>query len=518
LEKSFLVTANRLRPCSTPLPSLPCPADPRWGRNQEVPSESPLINGAFGTGYTLGAQTGDDARFLKTAVTMKHWAAYSLENSDGFTRHTFNAVVSNYSLAMTYFPHFKRTVQEGGVAGFMCSYNSLNGVPTCASPFLRRVLREAWGYNGYVTSDSGAIEDIWQPAKSGHAYRNATPEQAACYAIRDGQTDVCSGSTYHDHLLSAVANGVCARADVDLALSHTLQLRMRLGLFEPAIDDQPYWHVGLEAVNTTASQAEAWLTTLESLVLLKHDGATLPLAPGKAVAVIGPHWNATNALAGNYLGQLCPKRIGEKDTTDCIESPVDAIAAANTGGSTQGARGCGVSGDDRSGFPAALALAAGADVIVLALGIDLSVEGESNDRTAIDLPPVQHALVAAVVAAARPGARIVAFLLNGGPLDITPELATPALGAILSAGYPGVRGARAIAATLYGQNDHLGGKLAYTVYNAAYVNEIEVSGRCARRAPRSLHASLAVVRRAGAQCSPFLPVVSIAVVKQTATT
>ena len=319
------------------------------------------------------------------------------------------------------------------------------------------------------------MEDIWQAA--GHAYRHASPEQGACFAIRDGQTDVCSGSTYHDHLLSAVANGVCARADVDLALAHTFELRLRLGLFDP-VGDQPYWHVGPERVNTTASQASAWLATLESLVLLKHDGATLPLSPGRRVAVIGPHANATTALVGNYLGQLCPRRVGEADTLACVQPPLAALAALNDaapGGVTRSAPGCGVSANDTSGFAAAAALAAASDVVILALGIDQSVEGESRDRASIDLPPVQHALVAAVTAAVAPGTRVVAFLLNGGPVDVAAELANPRVGAVLAAGYPGVRGAAAVAATLYGANDHLGGKLSYTVYPAAYAGQIAMS-------------------------------------------
>jgi beta-glucosidase-like glycosyl hydrolase len=92
-------------------------SDPRWGRNQEVPSESPLINGDFGTQYTLGLQQGVDAQHLQAVVTLKHWDAYSLEDAGGFTRHSFNAVVSPYALAHTYFPAFRKSVTEGGATG-----------------------------------------------------------------------------------------------------------------------------------------------------------------------------------------------------------------------------------------------------------------------------------------------------------------------------------------------------------------------------------------------------------------
>jgi beta-D-xylosidase 4 len=110
-------------------PNINIARDPRWGRNQEVPSEDPLLNGIFGTQYTLGIQGGDDSRFINVAVTLKHWDAYSLENSDGYTRYNFNAVISNFSLADTYWPAFQAAVQKGRAKGVMCSYNAVRACP-----------------------------------------------------------------------------------------------------------------------------------------------------------------------------------------------------------------------------------------------------------------------------------------------------------------------------------------------------------------------------------------------------
>jgi beta-D-xylosidase 4 len=185
-------------------PNININRDPRWGRNVEVPSEDPLVNGLFGQLYTQGIQVNDalDPTYLQAVVTLKHWDAYSLEDSDGFTRHNFNAVVSSYALADTFFPAFKRAVVQGGAKGIMCSYNSLNGVPTCANPFLSHVLRGVWGFEGYQTSDTGALEDIYEQ----HKYV-ATVEEAACVAIHNGTTDVCSGTTYASGLLAGVAAG-----------------------------------------------------------------------------------------------------------------------------------------------------------------------------------------------------------------------------------------------------------------------------------------------------------------------
>ena len=299
----------------------------RWGRLQEVASESPLVNGRFGTAYTIGLQNNSavDASTLQAIVTLKHWDAYSLENSDGATRYNFDANVSAFALADTYFPAFKRSVQVGGALGAMCSYNALNGIPTCASAFLTSVLRGEWGFEGYVTSDSGSVEAIYEQ----HHY-TADAVSAACVALRDGSTDVCSGMVYYDALLNAtIAPGApCSRTDLDAALRHTLTLRFQLGLFDKQAASKPFWNVPLNVINTTASQATNLLATLESMVLLKSDGVTLPLAAGKSIAVIGPNAGATAVLVGNYLGQICPieTHIGN---TSCLQSIYDSVAELN---------------------------------------------------------------------------------------------------------------------------------------------------------------------------------------------
>jgi beta-glucosidase-like glycosyl hydrolase len=449
-------------------PNINIARDPRWGRNQEVASEDPLLNGDFGSQYTQGLQRprDQDSSHLLVAVTLKHWDAYSLENSDGFTRNDFNAVVSNFALQSTYFPAFRQAVQEGGSTGVMCSYNAVNGIPTCASPMLTTVLRDTWGFTGYVTSDSGALENI----AGTHHYTNSSLASVPV-ALRDGQCDVCSGGIYSGFLMQAYDAGLVSREDIDLALKHTFKLRFEMGLFDPpSAESNPYWLVPASAINTPEAQALNLLTTQESMVLLKHDGATLPLARGKTIAIIGPHANATTDMTGNYLGQLCPD-----DGFGCIVSPFLALQAANVGGTTAFSLGCGINGTDRSGFAAAIALAQAADIVVLALGIDDSIEAEAHDRVSIDLPQIQHDLAAAVVAAVKPGTPVAAFLLHGGCIDISAELANPGIGAILDAGYPGLLGGAVIADTLLGANDHLGGKLATTWYPASYTAAINMS-------------------------------------------
>jgi len=448
-------------------PNINIARDPRWGRNCEVCSEEPMVNGLFGQLYTQGVQGGEDAGHLKTIVTLKHWDAYSLEDSDGFTRNNFNAVVSNFALQDTFWPAFRASVVDGGAKGVMCSYNAVNGKPTCANDFLASVLRGTWGFTGYITSDTDAVENVWQPFPRGHQYVNTTAE-GACVAIRNGTTDVCSGSSYHDGLMDAVAQGLCSRADVDAALYRTMMVRMQLGLFDaPDPVTNPYWSVPLTAVDTQDSQDLNLLATLSSMVLLKHDGATLPFAKGRSIAVIGPHANASAALVGNYLGQLCAD-----NTLNCVVSPFLALQAANAGGSVSMAAGCAINSTDRSGFAAAVALAQSADFVVLALGIDGNVEGEGHDRVSIDLPQIQHDLAAAIAAVGKPTAVV---LVHGGSIDVSAERDNAAIGAIVDSFYAGTRGAEAIAATLLGDNDHCCGKMAFTTYFANYTSQIKMS-------------------------------------------
>jgi len=200
-------------------------------------------------------------------------------------------------------------------------------------------------------------------------------------------------------------------------------------------------------------------------VLLKNDDDFLPLKKGKRIAVIGPHADAQAALVGNYLGQLCPD-----DTMNCIVTPYQTIAQMNEGGTTDIARGCDVEKNDTSGFAAAVSLARNSDYVIMMLGIDGSVEGEDHDRVSIDLPYIQHQLVAAIHDVNH---NIVIVLLNGGMVDISQEI--PAAKSILEAGYPGFVGASAIAMTLFGENSHLGGKLPYTIYPSEYTTQIKMT-------------------------------------------
>ncbi|EOD18267.1 hypothetical protein EMIHUDRAFT_447998 [Emiliania huxleyi CCMP1516] len=476
-------------------PVLNMNRDPRWGRNGEGGAEDPYLMGQLGTAWTRGLQQGDPeiareaaSQYTLVAVTLKHFDANSLEDSDGFTRHTVDVNVSRQLLTDYYWPAFRAPIREAGALGVMCSYNAVNGLPACASPVMKAA-REAWGFQGYVTSDTDSVADVWRA----HRYKR-TAEEASCVALREGGTDVDSGNTYYHSLLSGVRSGRCSISDVDRALFNTFRVRFKLGLFDPKAGN-PYWQLGEADIGTAASRALNRHAAAASLVLLQNPtsrrggGPILPLAPGKRIAVLGPHANATRALIQVDTGKVCASGGFE-----CVTSPLAALADRNPDAGTAYAEGCDVILMGRQGFSAALAAAEAAEVVVLGLGGTSCgswgagrwgkrdnaprhlhcrpanatngmqwAEGEAHDRTSIDLPGEQHALAAAVLALNKP---TVLFLLNGGMVSVAEELRhaiNPP--AVVEAFYPGAEGGEALADALFGRTNRWG-KMPYSVYTA----------------------------------------------------
>eukprot|EP01063_Lacrimia_lanifica_P033224 TRINITY_DN5856_c1_g3_i1.p1 TRINITY_DN5856_c1_g3~~TRINITY_DN5856_c1_g3_i1.p1 ORF type:complete len:791 (+),score=188.18 TRINITY_DN5856_c1_g3_i1:66-2438(+) len=447
-------------------PNINLNRDPRWGRNSEVPGEDPRVNGAFGVAVTQAQQWNPtEPRYLQSVVTLKHWAVYQNEDIPA-PRGAFNAKVANHTLSSQYFPAFAASVKRGGAKGVMCSYNAVNGVPACANQFLDATLRDTWGYEGYVTSDTTALSYIYE--KEYHHWVN-TSEQAACAALQ-AHTDIASDTVYHSSLMSAVAKGLCSRDLVTSALRNTLGLLFDMGLFDPA-EEQPLWSIPLDVVGSQPSLAVAAQAARESMVLLKNDATEargLPFAKAQKVGVFGPHYNATSALVGDYFGQICPS----SDGMECVQSPLAAIQAVAS--SAVGAAGCDVKTNDSSRFGDVLAAVDGVDAAVLVFGIDLTVEKEEHDRTAIDLPGAQRALLKQVLEKlAAQGKPAVVVLVNGGAVSLGKAILDLAP-AVVEAFYPGRWGSQAIAATVFGDNDRLGGKMPYTVYPAEYVDAIDM--------------------------------------------
>jgi beta-glucosidase len=200
--------------------------DPRWGRGQETLGEDPYLTGLLGSAFVTGVQ-GDHPLYYKAIATPKHLAVHSGPEP---LRHGFNVDPSARDLAETYLPAFRRTLVDAKAASLMCAYNAVYGKPACASPeLLQQLVRKDWGFEGFVVSDCGAIDDI----ATGHR-KTATNVEAVAAAIEAGTDLACTFKDEYLDIPKAVAAGLLSEAEVDRALARVLAGRMRLGLFDPA--------------------------------------------------------------------------------------------------------------------------------------------------------------------------------------------------------------------------------------------------------------------------------------------
>ena len=419
--------------------------DPRWGRGQETYGEDPYLTGAIAVKFIKGIQ-GDDPNYMLAMACAKHYAVHSGPEAE---RHRFDATPSERDLYETYLPQFEKAVREGHVGGVMGAYNSVYGVPCCASSLLLDdLLRKQWGFDGYVVSDCDAIHNIW--ATEDHHYVK-TPEEAAAAAVKAG-CNLCCGGDYNA-LVRAVQQGLLTEKELDQALYHTLWTRFKLGLFDPP-DKCPYSRIGIDQNNTPEHRQLALQVARESLVLLKNDGV-LPLDRSKIkrIAVIGPNANSTTMLHGNYNG-TASRPIS-------ILNGIRQLAGTNI--EVTFAQGCPITTETKRGIAAwsrqdndtirplpelnaeALSNAAHADLIIYVGGITPAQEGEGFDRDSIELPDVQEKLVQALHATGKP---VVMVNCSGSAIALPWEAEN--LPAILQAWYPGEEGGRAVGEVLFG--------------------------------------------------------------------
>jgi beta-glucosidase len=265
--------------------------DPRWGRGQETYGEDPYLTGRLGLRFVQGMQ-GSDPKYLKTVATAKHYAVHSGPEP---LRHEFNAIISERDLRETYLPAFRTLVKEGGVYSIMGAYNQFRGHPACASEELYGILRNEWGFEGYIVSDCWAVSDFYN--FQGYA---AGPAEAAALALKAG-TDLECGVDYR-HLTKAVEQGLATEEDIDKAVKRLMMARFRLGMFDPdtLVD---YARIPYQANGSDYNRSLARKAAQESIVLLKNSNNTLPLSRDiKKIAVIGPNAKSYEVLVGNYNG------------------------------------------------------------------------------------------------------------------------------------------------------------------------------------------------------------------------
>ena len=267
--------------------------DPRWGRGQETYGEDPYLTGRLGVAFVKGLQ-GDDPKYLKVVSTPKHYAVHSGPEP---ARHRFDASAAERELRETYLPAFRATVMEAHARSVMCAYNRTNGEPCCANThLLGDILRGEWGFDGYVVSDCGAIDDIYQR----HHFVK-TAEEASALAVKRG-TDLECGDSYKA-LVNAVKQGLISETEIDRAVKRLFDARFRLGMFDPP-EIVPYAQIPFSANDSPEHRQLSLETARESIVLLKNENNTLPLRKDlNSIAIIGPNADNVQVLLGNYNGQ-----------------------------------------------------------------------------------------------------------------------------------------------------------------------------------------------------------------------
>ncbi|TCC88608.1 glucan 1,4-alpha-glucosidase [Pedobacter frigiditerrae] len=266
--------------------------DPRWGRGQETYGEDPYLTGRFGVAFVKGLQ-GDNPTYLKTVATPKHYAVHSGPEA---LRHVFDAQTSARDFWDTYAPAFEACIKEGKAWSVMSAYNRYMGEAATASPFLLQdVLRDKWGFKGYVVSDCDGVADIYKTHKL-----VATAEEASALAVKGG-CDLNCGNTYKS-LTTAVEKGLITEKEIDISVKRLFTARIKLGMFDPT-DLVPYNKIPANAYDLPEHRKLALESARQSMVLLKNNDHTLPLSKNtKNILVVGPNANAYEVLLGNYNG------------------------------------------------------------------------------------------------------------------------------------------------------------------------------------------------------------------------
>ncbi|MEN0020807.1 MAG: beta-glucosidase BglX [Planctomycetota bacterium] len=406
-------------------PMVDVSRDPRWGRVAEGAGEDPYYASHVAAARVRGFQGESLDRMDTVAATAKHFAAYGAGEGG---RDYDTTDMSEQTLRELHLRPFKAAVDEG-VASLMTSFNDLNGVPVTASEFLLQdILREEWGFQGFVTSDYTSINEM---VPHGYARDNA---HASELAIEAGTDMDLTGRVYQAHLADAVREGRISEATIDKSVRRVLEMKYRLGLF-----DDPYGDESLEAEVTLSGEHRALAreASARSIVLLKNDDDLLPIDPSSGtIAVIGPMAEARHDAIGTWPG------MGrEADVVPLL----DGLRGNATGANVEFALGCQFLGDDRSGFAEAIALAERADVVLMAIGEPEEITGEANSRSDLGLPGVQFELLQAVVETGTP---VVALIASGRPLVI-PEVHEIA-DAIVATWHLGVEHGNGVADVVYG--------------------------------------------------------------------
>lgn len=440
IEKSAQVSAAEAAASGinwTFAPMCDISVEPRWGRVSEGAGEDPYLGSKIATARVHGFQGKNLADTLTVLACVKHFAAYGAP----LAGRDYNTVdMSKRVFLDTYLPPYKAAIDAGAMS-VMSSFNELDGIPATGSHYLLSdILRDQLGFKGFVVTDYTSINEMVNHGVV------ANEAEAGKLAAKAGVDMDMQGEIYFKYLKKQVENGEVPMKVINDAVNRILTVKFMLGLF-----DDPYRYCNeareKKVVYAPANLEAAFDVAKKSMVLLKNDNHVLPLKKGEKIAVIGELAASTRDLLGSW------KAAGD---WDFMKSTLDEIKTYNGEANVTYALGCKTIGDDRSGFPAALATARNADKVVLVIGENWEWTGEAASRASINVPGVQTELLEKLKALNKP---IVVVLMNGRPLDLTKE--NELAGAILETWYAGTMGGKAITHVLFGEYNP-SGKLTMT--------------------------------------------------------
>tara|TARA_B100000900_G_scaffold117540_1_gene99013 strand:+ start:253 stop:2499 length:2247 start_codon:yes stop_codon:yes gene_type:complete len=411
-------------------PMIDIARDPRWGRISEGSGEDVYLTSEISKSYVKGFQ-GNNLTDINTILACaKHFVGYGAAQA-GRDYHTVS--MGDNELRNVYMPPFKAAI-DSGVETFMTAFNELNGVPATANQYIfKDILRDEWGFNGFVVTDYTAINELVN-----HGYAE-NEKHAAELAINSGiDMDMMSGA-YRRFLKELVIEGEVNETLINEACRKILIAKFKLGLF-----DDPYRYSNEQREGETIYRPEflesARKIASKSSVLLKNNNKALPLNNKQSIALIGPLAKDKRNIIGNWAaaGDRNGKAIsifqGIKEYLD--ESTI------------MFAKGCDINSNDYSGFDEAVNIAKKADKILMVLGEDYNMSGEAASRTNIKLPGIQTQLIK-TLRDELPNKEIILILMNGRPLDLTIE--DSLVDAILEVWYPGTSGGIGVADVLFGK-------------------------------------------------------------------
>lgn len=422
-------------------PMVDISREPRWGRISEGAGEDVYLGSEIAKAYVKGFQGDDLSKHNTILACAKHYVAYGAPQA-GRDYHTVN--MGEEELRNVFLPPFKATV-DAGAETFMSAFNELNGVPTSGNEFtLRQILRDEWGFKGFVVSDYTSINEMIP-----HGYAK-DEKDAARIGMNAGVDMDMMGGVYKDYLKELVEEGKVSEDYINDACRRILLAKFKLGLFE-----DPYRYISEERENTTKYKPEFLAKAREiaaaSSVLLQNKNQALPLSKDtKKIAFIGPLVKDEYDILGNWAAK--------GDRNGQAVSVFEGISEYLNSSQILYAKGCDILKDDESGFEEAINIAKQADAIVLVMGEGHHMSGEAASRTNLKIPGIQPKLIKKI-REANPNKKITLVIMNGRPLNLSEEVHL--VDAILEVWFPGTMGGAATADLLFGAVNP-SGKLSVT--------------------------------------------------------